>query len=449
MSSDVLRLKMREDAEKIFQAGIDAADPQNAIHSMCALKGETLIFGETCFDLAGIRRIFVVGAGKATGVMAKTIEDILGSRITDGVISVKYDHSVPLNYVRSREAAHPVPDEKGVAASREIIDLAEYAREDDLMICLISGGGSALMPLPAKKISLKNKQETTGLLLECGATIHEINTVRKHLSAIKGGQLAKAAAPAAIVSLILSDVVGDDLDVIASGPCVPDESTFNDCMLIVQKYDLGKQLPHAVLDHLKKGAGSKRDETPKTGADFFDNTRNFIIGSNRIALQACLKQAEKLGYNTRILSSYIEGDTHTAAHMHAAIAREILSTGQPQPPPACILSGGETTLKVKGTGLGGRNQEAALTAALRISQHQQVVMLCAGTDGTDGPTDAAGAFADYSTLERAEGMGLDPCKYLDENNSYPFFKTLGDLLVTGPTGTNVMDLTIVLVKKQA
>jgi hydroxypyruvate reductase len=438
---------MKDDARAIFLAGLDAAGAKTAIDQACRLEQNHFWIGKHSFDLADIDRILVIGAGKATAVMAKAIENILCHRITDGIISVKYNHIVPLDHIQILEAGHPVPDENGIKASQAIMNLAAGATENDLILCLLSGGGSALLPLPATPLTLQDKQAATTLLLGCGATIQETNALRKHLSAIKGGRLAKAAVPAAMINLVLSDVVGDDLEVIASGPGVPDDTTFTDCLQIIHKYDLKKRLPKTVLNHLKQGINGHIDETPKSGTDFFNRTNSFIIGSNRQALAACEKLASRRGYNTLILSSFIEGDTHTAARIHTAIAKEILATGRPVACPACILSGGETTLTLKGDGHGGRNQEAALVAALEIHKSPETVMLCAGTDGTDGPTDAAGAIADTTTLERAKKAGLDPQSHLDNNNAYPFFKTLGDLVITGPTGTNVMDLNILLVRK--
>jgi len=308
----------------------------------------------------------------------------------------------------------------------------------------MSGGGSALLPLPANGLTLKDKQDTIKVLLSCGATIHEINAIRKHTSGIKGGRLARAVYPATLVSLILSDVVGDDLDVVASGPTVPDSSRFMDCMEIFDKYNIIKKLPPSVVNHIEAGITGKVHETPKAGDPIFENVNNIIIGSNFEAIMAAKKEAESLGYNTLVLSSMIEGETKHVAHVHGAIAREIIKTGNPLPPPACILSGGETTVSITGDGLGGRCQEFALAAALDISENENIVILTAGTDGTDGPTDAAGAVIDSGTIQRATEKGLDPKKYLSDNNSYHFFKNLNDLIITGPTNTNVMDLRIVL-----
>jgi hydroxypyruvate reductase len=303
------------------------------------------------------------------------------------------------------------------------------------------------MPLPRAGITLEDKQETTRALLACGATIHEINTIRKHLSAIKGGGLAKAVYPATLVTLILSDVVGDDLDSIASGPCVPDSSSFADCQAILTKYSIGDDIPATVLLHIESGLAGNIPETPKAGEIFFKKTQNVIVASNFDALLKAKEKAIELGYNTLLLSSMIEGETRMVAANHIAIAREIQSHSQPFPQPACILSGGETTVKIKGTGKGGRNQEFTLAAAIKMAGMENVTVLCAGTDGSDGPTDAAGALADENTADRAKTAGLDPQQYLENNDSYNFFDRLNDLYKTGPTNTNVMDLRIILVGK--
>lgn len=301
------------------------------------------------------------------------------------------------------------------------------------------------MPCPAEGLTLQDKQQTTQALLECGATIQEINAVRKHISRVKGGRLARAAHPAPIVSLILSDVVGDDLDSIASGPTVPDPSTFADCLRVIERYRLRDKLPAAVRSHLERGANGALEETPKPAEPFFERVQNLIIGSNRLALAAAKKQAEDLGYHSLILSSLIQGETREVAGIHAAIGKEILETGNPIPRPACVISGGETTVTIRGDGLGGRNQEFALAAAMQIAGATGIVVLSAGTDGTDGPTSAAGAVVDDTTVQRAQDKGLDAERCLQANDSHRFFQPLDDLLVTGPTFTNVMDLRLVLV----
>jgi len=435
----------RSDIREIFNAGLEAADPGEAVRSAVRLAGERLVVGDRQYDPAAFDRVMVVGAGKAAASMAAALEDILGPYLTEGIITTKYGHGCALKTVSATEAGHPIPDEAGVRGSRLILDLLEGAGERDLVLCVISGGGSALLPMPIGGISLDDKQKTTQALLDCGADIHEINTIRKHISGIKGGRLAMTAFPATLVTLVLSDVIGDDLDVIASGPAVPDRSTFADCMEIVDRYDLRGTFPPPVIAYLKDGMEGKHPETPKPGDSVFDRTSVSIIGSNALSVSAAKRKAAALGYNAIILSSSIEGETREVAKVHTAIAREIQKSGNPVPTPGCIISGGETTVTIRGDGLGGRNMEFVLAAAIEIDGVDGVTLLSGGTDGTDGPTDAAGAVADGSTVGSARERGVDAARYLGNNDSYHFFEATGDLLITGPTMTNVMDLRIFLV----
>ena len=313
------------------------------------------------------------------------------------------------------------------------------------MFCLLSGGGSALLPAPEAGISLTEKQQVTSLLLECGASIDEINVIRKHISRLKGGQMARLVAPATLITLILSDVVGDPLDAIASGPTVPDPSTYQDCLDIMARYNLLEQLPASVCAHLQRGQAGGCPETPKASDTAFARCQTVIIGSNRLALQAAHTTARALGYEALMLSSSIQGETRDIARMHAAIAQEMRQSGAPLAPPACVISGGETTVTIRGPGKGGRNQEFVLAAALDIADLERVVVLSGGTDGTDGPTDATGAVADGQTVARAKALGLEAAQFLRRNDSYHFFAALDDLLRTGPTGTNVMDIHLLLV----
>jgi glycerate 2-kinase len=437
--------RMRDDAKAIFDCGLQAVEPAAAIKRYCRVEADQLIVDRQAYDLRRYRRILVIGAGKATAPMAAAIESLLADRISDGIINVKYGHVARLQHIQLVEAGHPVPDANGQEGAGRMLHLAQTAGSQDLVICLISGGGSALLPLPADGLRFEDKQTVIKILIACGATIHEINAIRKHISAIKGGRLALAAYPATLISLILSDVVGDDLDVIASGPTVADSSTFQDCLKIIQRYRIEALLPKPILRHLQAGADGQIAETPTADDPAFRKTQNLVVASNIEAILASRQKAEQLGYRTLVLSSMIEGDTRTVARVHGAIAREILKTGNPVSAPACILSGGETTVQVIGNGLGGRNQEFALAAALDIAGWRDIVLLSGGTDGTDGPTDAAGAIADTETIQRAAKMDLDTERYLTDNDSYHFFEKLEDLLITGPTNTNVMDLRIVLV----
>ncbi len=437
---------MRETATEIFRAALAAVSPETCVNRSLRLCGDTLQAAEAVYDLSSIRRLFLIGAGKASAAMAAEAEALLGDRIYDGLIITKYGHGTPLNHCRLMEAGHPVPDANGCRAADTLLELVGTAGPDDLILCLISGGGSALTPAPAAGISLADKQETTRLLLACGATIHEINTIRKHLSRIKGGRLSRAANGAAVVSLILSDVIGDDLDIIASGPTVPDTSTFQDCLAILSKHNLQQDIPAPVRRHLVEGAAGRREETPKPDDAGFSRVTNRIIGSISDALSAAEKKAAFLGYRPLILTSMLHGEARIIAGFLADIAREIRRSGRPISAPACLLSGGETTVTVTGNGRGGRNCELALAAGIELSGTADIVLLSAGTDGTDGPTDAAGAFADGSTLARAGKLGISAATHLADNDSYTFFEPLQDLLITGPTRTNVMDIQIVLIR---
>ncbi len=435
---------MRSDALSIFHAGWQAVDRVDAVRRHCRLSGRTLVVGSKNYDLEQFDRILVVGAGKATAAMAHALEAVLGDRIDEGLICVKYNHTMPLSRISTVEAGHPLPDVNGLTAARRMLEMVSTAGENDLVIVLLSGGGSALLPLPAEPISLEEKQLASDRLIACGASIHEINAVRKHLSAIKGGRLARAAAPAQMATLILSDVVGDDLDVIASGPTVADRSTFDDCIRILDRYQLHPKLPAAVTKLLIDGQAGKVADSPSPEENW-QHVHHQIVGSNAQAVSAARHQAMDLGYNTLVLSTRLEGETRHIANMHAAIAREVLDSANPIAPPACLLSGGETTVTIKGEGTGGRNQEFALAAAMQIAEAHCTVVLSGGTDGTDGPTDAAGAIADSMTGRRADLAALDMGRQLENNDAYPFFKGLDDLLMTGPTRTNVMDLHVFLI----
>lgn len=419
----------------ILQSALEAADPAAAICRRLTLSATGTLQAGPTFEqrLDSFKRVLVLGAGKATAPMAVAVEKLLGKRITNGLINVKYGHgSTKLKRIEVNECGHPVPDDAGWRGAQRIAAIAQDARKDDLVICLISGGASALLPLPAGSMTLEEKQEITRQLLASGADIHEMNMVRKHFSAIKGGQLARMAYPAVVLTLILSDVIGDDPGTIGSGPSAPDASTAADAMAVLMKY--GIEVGHTPV------------ETPKPGDALFRRVRNVLVGSNRLAIEAARQKAAELGYNTLVLSSLIEGETRDVARVHAAIAREIVATGQPVKIPACVISGGETTVTIRGNGLGGRNQEFALAAAIDIDGHPQITIASAGTDGTDGPTDAAGAVADGMTVKRALRSGKHAADYLARNDSYHFFESLHDLILTGPTGTNVMDLRLILVR---
>ena len=436
---------MRRDARTVFEAALKAVDPVEAILRHVRLEDDALQVGEHRFAFKDYDRILVVGAGKAGAPMARALEDLLGDNIADGVMVVKEGHGLPLEHIRIHEASHPVPDERGIKGAEEILSLVKAAGERDLVLCLISGGGSALLVAPAEGVTLEDKQAVTRLLLACGADIHEINTIRKHLSRAKGGGLARFAYPATVVSLILSDVIGDDLNVIASGPAVPDTSTFEDTRRVLKKYDIWHRVPASVQSRIQRGLKGDIEDTPKVGDAVFQKCYTELVGTNIQALKAAGQQAEELGYQTLILSSTVEGEAREVVKVLTAIAKEVRDSGNPLLAPACILCGGETTVTIRGDGKGGRNQEFALAAALGLDGIENIVVLAGGTDGNDGPTDAAGAITDGRTLVRARAKDLDPLDYLRRNDSYHFFQALEDLVITGPTLTNVMDVYMILV----
>jgi hydroxypyruvate reductase len=421
----------RKHALQIFRAALAAADPQQAVLRHMKFDGRTIFAGRRKYRVKNFDRIQVIGAGKATAAMARAVERLLGRRIAGGWINVKDGHTAPLRRIHQQECRHPVPDERGVEGTRKIAEIAAAAGARDLLICLISGGASALTPAPVPPMTLAEKQELTKHLLASGANIHEINTVRKHLSSFKGGQLAKLAYPATMIVLILSDVIGDDLDAIGSGPTVGDRSTIDDARSVLEKYRIRQRVEF--------------HETPKPGDASLARVQNIVVGSNAQAIGAAARLAKALGYRTLVLSTRIEGETRDVAQVHAAIAKEILATGRPLRTPACLLSGGETTVTIKGNGLGGRNQEFVLASAIALEGTSSVTVLSAGTDGTDGPTDAAGAIADSSTVEIARSKGMEAVKFLAGNDSYHYFEKISGLVKTGPTGTNVMDVRVFLV----
>jgi len=433
---------LSKQALRIFRAALKAADPAEAVVRYVRLRRDALIVDGKRYRLDSFGNIHVTGAGKASARMAAAMEHLLGRRIKTGLINVKYGDTTRLRRVELNACGHPMPDSNGVAGAERIAQIARDAGEDDLLICLISGGASALLPLPATTVTLAEEQETTRLLLHCGANIHEFNCVRKHISQLKGGQLARLAYPARVVTLILSDVIGNDLDVIGSGPTVPDRSTCADARAVLTKYGLLNAVPWSIRQRLAGTAS----ETPKPNDPIFERVQNVLVGSNRQAVDAAAEQARELGFHTTVLSTFIEGETRDVARVHAAIVKEILAGGRPVKRPACVISGGETTVTIRGTGLGGRNQEFALAAAIDIAGLENVLILSAGTDGSDGPTDAAGAIADGTTLTRAGRLSLNAAQFLANNDAYHFFEPLGDLIKTGPTGTNVMDVRVLLVK---
>ncbi len=435
----------RSHARAILEAALAAVDPALALKTALRREGDLLRLGGEVLDLAGFDRIIAVGAGKAGAPMAQALEEVLGERLTAGRVVVKDGHAAPTRVVEMLEASHPVPDRRGVEAGAKLAELLAGADEHTLILCLLSGGGSALMVAPAPGISLNDKRRATSLLLACGADIAEINAVRKHLSTVKGGGLARLASPARVISLIVSDVVGDRLDVIASGPTVGDGSTWAQVGDIFDRYGLWEKLPIPVRERARAGLAGQLPDTPKPGEQWFARVSNLVIASNRQALTAASEKARGLGYRPLILSSTIEGETREVARVHAALAQEVRASGHPLAAPCCLISGGETTVTLgERPGKGGRNQEFALAAALDIAGLEGVLVVSAGSDGTDGPTDAAGAWADGQTVARAASRGLKARDFLARHDAYGFFAPLGDLIITGPTRTNVMDVRLVL-----
>ena len=421
---------MKHKALQIYLSGINHVLPDKLVRAKLLKEGAFL---------TNIENTYVLSFGKAAYLMAKAAEEMLDDRITDGLVVTKYGHGGKLKHLKLIESGHPAPDENGVEATKQAIEIANKAKENDLVICLISGGASSLLADYPEDSSLDDLRSANDQLVNSGANILEINSVRKHLSGIKGGQLAKAIYPATTLSLILSDVVGDKLDVIASGITAPDETTFKDALDVIKKYNLEKSFPKTLLNHLVNGNSGAIPETPKLGDPIFDLVQNNIIGNNKIALEGAATKAKELGFETQIITDKLEGDFSHAAEL---IINTINKYNQNRP--ACLLFGGEPTVNVTDLGLGGRNQHLALYLATKIKGNKNVTILCAGTDGNDGPTDSAGAIVDGNTIEDAKENDLNPNEFLIEFNSYNFFKHNGDSIKIGNSGTNVMDLIVVL-----
>ncbi len=433
----------RQIAIDIFLAGVEIVKPDKLISKSITYSGQELVINNQVFDLSAIQNIYVIGTGKASALMAQSLESVLGSAITGGHIVTKYGHSVPLQYIGISEAGHPVPDENGLKGTQQLIEFAKKAGENDLVICLISGGGSALLTDVPEGCTLADLATLNDLLLKSGAEIGEINCVRKHLSAIKGGQLAKMASPAIIFSLILSDVIGDPLDVIASGPTAPDESTFADAAAVLSRYRLTSAVAPAILKMMNEGVQGKRPETLKKEDPVVNQINNFLIGNNKLALQAAKSKAENLGFYAQIETSTLSGNVEDIALM--LVDSAIKCRNEHKGRKSCLLYGGEPTVKISGNGLGGRNQHLALLCAKLLQNQPGITILSGGTDGTDGPTDAAGAVVDNQTLNTAKIRNLDINQYIQNCDSYHFFEQEGGLVTTGPTQTNVMDIILVLI----
>ena len=475
-----------EQAERIIRAGIDAVKPDRLIRSRVRRRGGILKIGEKSYDLKSFRKIYLIAFGKAAPSMAGALLEILGDWIDEGLITGRQDVVGPLksaeHWKREHDAvshprltyipaSHPLPDENSVEAGRRALEIAGKAGEGDLVFVLISGGGSSMLCLPAAGISLEEKRRVTQNLLRAGASINDLNSVRKHLSAVKGGRLAAALHPATVVSLVISDVIGDDLESIASGPTHPDSTTFETARGVMEKYKLWENAPGSVRRVLAEGINGKIPETVKKDDPVFERVSTLIVGNNRSALEAAAAAAEKIGFRSLILTTSDHGEARDAAREYVALVRSIDASPRLSPPglsplrlspqragslrsgvePLCLLAGGELTVTVRGNGRGGRNTEFILAALAELRREpmepgRDWLMASVGTDGIDGPTDAAGALITPSVLERAGRLSLDPASYLDNNDSYSFFDNAGGLIRTGPTGTNVMDLRVFLLK---
>jgi hydroxypyruvate reductase len=430
---------------RILFASIQAVEPGAAVHKFLRRDGNRLTVVDREYDLASFERVFLVGCGKAGAPMAAAVYEILSDRVSGGVVIVKEGHAASIPGIEILEAGHPIPTQASVDSTNRLISYIQDAKPDDLVICVISGGGSALLTSPAEGITLDEVQSLTGQLLACGATIHEVNTVRKHIDVVKGGGLAALIAPALMITLVLSDVDGDPLDRIASGPTAPDPSTFLDAWHVFEQYDLLDKIPKSIFARVKGGLEGIIADTPKPGDPFFTNVQNVIVGSNRQAALAALHQAAAEGYHTMLLTTHLSGEARQVSGVLSAIGRQMVETGEPLGRPACIVAGGETTVTLRGKGRGGRNQEIALAAVSAIENLDRIVIVALGTDGGDGPTDAAGAVVTGETLKRALSANLDSAAYLANNDAYNFFDPLGDLLKPGPTLTNVNDLAFIFI----
>ncbi len=433
----------------IFEAGIRAVDPFIAVKAVLKKDHKDLVLQagqkELRCPLGQFKRIFVTGCGKACAPMVRAVEEILGDHITDGIVTVKYGHigTIVPRFVSLAEAGHPVPDNAGVASCRQALHMIGKATENDLVIALISGGGSALWAQPVASIRFTDKQKTNEILLGCGADIHEINCVRKHLSFVKGGQTASVAAPARVIVLTISDVIGDNLDAIASGPFAPDSSTFGDAINIVEKYKIFSALPQSVIEHLQSGIRGNIPDTPKACDPVFEKVTQVLCATNALAVAAAAQKAELLGYRSYVLPDPVSGEARKAAQMLVKKAMELKKQSLQ---PVALIAGGETIVTLLDSkGKGGRNQEIALSAALELDGIKGMIAGSCGTDGNDGPTDAAGAIADGKTVARAQKLGLDCRQYLKRHDAYHFFHKLDDLIITGPTNTNVMDIQCLLI----
>jgi glycerate-2-kinase len=430
--------------KKLIVRGLDAVEARQAVGRAISRNGDELVIGRRRYDLRRYERVVVLGAGKATASMAQAVEQRLGSWLNDGFVVVKHGHVVPTKRIVVAEAGHPVPDRSGQRAAARLCAMAAELSQRDLLIVLLSGGASSLLPAPVAGVTLADKQRTTQELLRCGASIREINTIRKHLSRIKGGRLAEMTN-ATVVTVILSDVLGDDLSAIASGPTAPDPTTYRDAVATLKRYRIWQAVPQRVRRHLDRGCQGLVSETPKPGSPLFRRVHHHIVGDNAAAVTAVACAAREAGLRTLVHTPTVTGEAQEAGKRFGALARDIVREGKPLQRPCCVVAGGETTVTVTGNGTGGRAQEFAAAAALEIAGLTKVWVAAIGTDGTDGPTDAAGAVIDGNTLARAKRLSVDLKGALKHHNTHPALKKLHQLILTGPTGTNVNDLYLLLI----
>lgn len=429
----------------VLAAALNAADAGTNIANKVSLEAGQLIVTNSNYDLTTYKRIFVIAAGKAAIPMSKAVYEILGKRVNSGVVITKDGYLGPgldsfEKQVVILEASHPIPERRNLKGSSRVASLVKDLTNDDLVICLFSGGGSSLLVKPTEDINLEDVQKTTSLLLSCGATIDEINTIRKHLDDLKGGGLARLLSPATVITLLLSDVVGDKLDSIASGPTVADSTTYMDAWNVLEKYQIVEQVPLSVRAHLSAGMAGQIPETLKPGDPILDKVNNVLIGNNATAVSAALRFAQSIGFNTGQITNSMHGEASQVGQALLETAKSMIITTGSVPRPACLVVGGETTVTIRGTGLGGRNQELALGGVESLSETSGMMLVSLATDGGDGPTDAAGAVVTGETYALGLAIGLDPAAYLERNDSYHYFEALGDLIKTGPTLTNVNDL---------
>lgn len=437
--------RIRSLLRTLIAAALHAADPRAALHRAVKRNGDRLTVGTKTYRLSRYRRIIAIGAGKASAAMAQALEEVLGDRLDGGLVVVKTGHRLPTKRIEVVEAGHPVPDQAGARATERLDRLVGGMRKNDLFVCLLSGGASSLLPAPASGLTLHDKQTTTSLLLKSGATIQEINAVRKHLSRLKGGRLLQRTE-ASVLSLIVSDVVGDDMEAIGSGPTAPDSTTYADAIAVLKNREVWASVPDSVRAALNRGCAGINADTPKPGDPVFRRVHNHVLINNRVAVDAAARAARRAGLRPLVLTTTLTGEAREAAKVFGAVARELVQRARPVRPPCCVIAGGETTVTVVGPGRGGRAQEFALAAAVEIAGLRHVWIAAIGTDGTDGPTEMAGAIVTGDTMERARRAGLDPHRVLSENDSYTVLKRLGLHITTGPTNTNVNDLYMVIAR---